>query len=108
MKKLLFLCSRNQWRSRTAETIFWERPEVAVDSAGLNNDARVPLGPEQIEWADTILVMEPAHRARLKRKFGEHLAGKRIVVLDIPDNYTYMDPELVEILEKRCAKHLSE
>ena len=58
MNRILFVCSRNKLRSPTAETIFATHPEVEVDSAGLNDDAVVPLSPEQIEWADLILVME--------------------------------------------------
>lgn len=105
-RKLLFLCSRNKLRSPTAEAVFRGRPGIETDSAGLSPDAEVPLSPDQIAWADMILVMEKVHRSRLNRKFGKHLAGKRVVVLDIPDNYDFMDPELVRLLEARCAPYL--
>jgi predicted protein tyrosine phosphatase len=105
-KRLLFLCSQNKLRSPTAETLFAEHPGVAVDSAGLNHDAEVPLSEEQIEWANIILVMEKAHRTRLNRKFKCALAGKRIVVLNIPDDYDYMDPALITLLKARCAPYL--
>ena len=106
-KHLLFLCSRNKLRSPTAETIFAGHPRVDVDSAGLAQDAVVPLSEEQLEWADLILVMEPVHRQRLNRRFKKALAGKRVVVLGIPDQYDYMDPELVKLLQTRCAPYLS-
>ncbi|MGB6222401.1 low molecular weight protein tyrosine phosphatase family protein [Haloferula sp.] len=102
-KRILFLCSQNKLRSPTAEAVFAERADVEVDSAGLNNDAIVTLSAEQLEWADLIVVMEKAHRNRLNRKFRTSLAGKRIVVLNIPDDYDYMDPELVELLDRRCS-----
>ncbi len=105
-RNLLFLCSRNKLRSPTAEALFRGRPGIETDSAGLSPDAEVMLSPEQIEWADLILVMEKVHRARLNRKFGKHLAGKRVVVLDIPDNYPFMDAGLVRLLEARCAPYL--
>ncbi len=57
-KRILFLCSQNKLRSPTAEAVFADHPKVEVDSAGLNNDAEVPLSEEQVEWADLILVME--------------------------------------------------
>ncbi len=79
---------------------------VEVDSAGLNHDAVVPLSPEQLEWADLILVMEKAHRTRLNRKFARHLKGKRIVVLNIPDDFDYMEPALVNLLKSRCASYI--
>ena len=105
-KRLLFLCSQNKLRSPTAETIFSNYPGIEVDSAGLNNDAEVPLSAEQVQWADLILVMEKTHRDRLNRKFGRFLAGKRIAVLNIPDDYDYMEPALVALLQARCAAYL--
>ncbi len=67
MKHLLFICSQNKLRSPTAEAVFAEIPVIDVDSAGLNNDAVVPLSPEQVEWADVIFVMEKVHREKLNR-----------------------------------------
>ena len=104
-KNVLFLCSQNKLRSPPAGAIFCERAGIEVDSAGLNNDAEVVLSPEQIEWADLILVMETEHRARLNKKYHKHLAGKRIAVLNIPDNYGYMDPELIRLLESKCQRY---
>lgn len=104
--RILFLCSQNKLRSPTAETIFAGHPAVEVDSAGLNNDAVVPLSEEQVRWADLIIVMETAHRNRLNRKFKKALAGKRVAVLGIPDDYDYMDPALVALLRTRCARYI--
>ena len=106
MKHLLFLCSQNKLRSPTAETIFADHPGIDIDSAGLNNDAIVPLSAEQLEWADVIIVMERTHRTRLNRKFKHALAGKRIAVLGIPDNYEYMVHDLIQLLKVRCAPYL--
>ena len=63
------------------------------EKVGLNNDAIVPLSPEQVEWADVIFVMEKEHRNKLNRKFKRHLNGQRVIVLGIPDDYDFMDPE---------------
>ena len=105
-RRILFVCSQNKLRSPTAEAVFADHPLVDVDSAGLNNDALVPLSPEQIQWADLIVVMEKIHRTKLTRKFRKYLAGKHVVVLDIPDNYDYMDPSLVELIQRRCARFI--
>jgi predicted protein tyrosine phosphatase len=105
-KRILFLCSQNKLRSPTAEAIFADHPALEVDSAGLNNDAVVPLAEEQVRWADLIIVMEKAHRHRLNRKFKPALAGKRVAVLDIPDDYDYMDPALIDLLKARCAPYI--
>ena len=102
MKRILFLCSRNRLRSPTAETIFSDHPGIEVDSAGLSSDAESPLEEDQVRWADVILVMEKVHRDRLYRKFGKLLGSKKIIVLNIPDDYDYMDEELIRLLKQRC------
>ena len=87
MKRVLFICTQNRLRSPTAEHVFATWPDVATDSAGLGNDADVPLSPEQLAWADIIFVMEKAHRNRLASRFKRHQNGKRVICLDIPDEY---------------------
>ena len=86
--------------------VFADHPSLEVDSAGLSPDAVVRLGEEQIEWADVILVMEKVHRDRLNRTFRHCLAGKRIAVLNIADDYEFMDPRLIDLLHRRCAPYL--
>lgn len=106
MKRILFLCSQNKLRSPTAEAIFADHPEVQVDSAGLNHNAITPLSSDQLAWADTILVMEKSHLNRLNRRFKSHLKGKRIAVLNIPDDYEFMDESLVALLKSRCSPYI--
>ena len=105
-KKVLFICSRNQWRSPTAEQVFAKRPGLEVMSAGLDSSAVEPLTPEHLEWAEVIFVMERKHRAKLSRKFRACLKHQKVVVLGIPDKYRYMDPELVALFEKLVPVHL--
>ncbi|HCC63100.1 MAG TPA: phosphotyrosine protein phosphatase [Pseudomonas sp.] len=99
MKNVLFICSRNQWRSPTAETVWRKHPEISVRSAGTSPNARKTVGPADVRWADVIIVMEQKHKNRLVAEFTRLLDHKPIHVLEIPDEYKYMDPELVEILE---------
>lgn len=102
----LFICSRNRLRSPTAETVFAQWPGVETDSSGLAPDADVLLNAEQLDWADIIFVMERSHQRRLTQRFGRQPRGKRIVCLDIPDDYAFMQPELVTLLEGRAGPHL--
>ncbi|MES2017012.1 MAG: low molecular weight protein tyrosine phosphatase family protein [Pseudomonadota bacterium] len=106
MQRALFICSQNRLRSPTAEQVFASWPGVETDSAGLGGDASVPLSPEQIDWATIIFVMEKAHRNRLSAKFRAHLNGKRVICLDIPDDYDYMQPELIKLLEVKAGRFL--
>jgi predicted protein tyrosine phosphatase len=106
MRRLLFVCSRNKLRSPTGEQVFSSWPGVETDSAGLAPDAEVVLSADQVEWADVIFVMEKAHRSKLAQRFKKHLNGKKVVCLDVPDDYEFMQPELVSLLERKVRQHL--
>jgi predicted protein tyrosine phosphatase len=104
--RLLFICSRNKLRSPTAEVVFSQYEGIEAISAGTNNDAETPVSADLIEWADIIFVMERAHRNRVSGKFKTWLRDKQVVVLGIPDDYEFMDPGLVRLLEARVIPHL--
>jgi predicted protein tyrosine phosphatase len=106
MKRALFICSRNRLRSPTAEQVFAAWPGVETDSAGLADDAEVQLSPDQLEWATIIFVMEKRQRSKLATRFARHLQGKRVICLDIPDDYAFMQPELVRLLEAKAGRFL--
>ena len=101
MRNVLFICSQNKLRSPTAENIFSDCEGFDVTSAGLNNDAEVPVTAELVEWADTIFVMENTHRNKLQKKFRDSLKNQRVIVLGIPDDYDFMDEELIAILKHK-------
>ncbi len=103
MKRVLFICSQNRLRSPTAEQVFANRDGFEVASAGLNPEAQTPVSPDLLEWADVIFVMERAHRNKLSKKFKVHLNSKRIICLDIPDEFEFMDPALVRLLEAKAG-----
>ena len=105
-RNVLFICTQNRLRSPTAEQVFAEWPGVETASAGLGNDAEAPVSPELLAWADMIFVMEKAHRNRLSAKFGCHLNGKRVICLDIPDDYDFMDPMLIRLLKQKVVRFL--
>jgi predicted protein tyrosine phosphatase len=106
MNNVLFVCSQNRLRSPTAEQIFSSRSDLEVASAGTNNDADNPLTPELVVWADVIVVMEKAHRSKVQKRFRAYLNGKRLICLDIPDEFEFMDPMLVKLLQTRLARYL--
>jgi predicted protein tyrosine phosphatase len=103
---ILFVCSRNKWRSRTAETIFRDDQNHHVKSAGTENDARVKVTEKLLAWADLIFVMEKRHKQRLMEKFESVIQNKKIVILEIEDHYQYMDPELIETLRISVAPYI--
>jgi predicted protein tyrosine phosphatase len=106
-EQLLFICSRNQWRSPTAAALFAESDLYTAKSAGTSDSARIKITPGLINWADRIFVMEKRHAAILQQKYPDLISGKSIATLHISDDYQYLDPELIEILESRLAEYLS-
>ena len=96
---ILFICSRNKWRSRTAETIFRNSQNHTVRSAGTENDARIRITEKLIDWSDLIFVMEKHHKEKLQKRFGQLVDAKEVIILDIADDYPYMDVELIETLK---------
>ncbi|RED36567.1 putative protein tyrosine phosphatase [Paenibacillus sp. VMFN-D1] len=103
---MLFICSRNRWRSLTAEKIFEQYNMYDVKSAGTEENARIKVTAGHIGWADLIFVMEKKHERRLKEKFSLDLNGKRVIRLDIEDEYRYMDEELIEILKTKVSEYI--
>ncbi|QQG38647.1 MAG: phosphotyrosine protein phosphatase [Candidatus Woesearchaeota archaeon] len=95
--KVLFVCNQNRHRSKTAEDIFKNKFEVK--SAGLYNENPVTIS--QMEWADIIVVMEDSQRSEIAKRFPKQYMQKQIVSLDIPDIYSYGQPELVSLLKSR-------
>ncbi|MFN7843988.1 MAG: low molecular weight protein tyrosine phosphatase family protein [Pirellula sp.] len=97
---VLFVCSMNQWRSPTAESIYSKRPFVNARSRGTSRSARRTVTAEDLKWADIVFVMEDKHKQRLQSEYPSEVRYKELHVLDIPDNYKFMDPELIiEITE---------
>ena len=81
---------------------------MAVRSAGTSSKAKRTVGSVDIHWADIIFVMEEKHKKRLKAEFSGLLNNKPLYVLDIPDEYSFMDPELMQLVEEAvrpCLDH---
>jgi predicted protein tyrosine phosphatase len=104
MRKLLFVCSENRLRSPTAEAVFSQYDGIEAIGAGTNADAETPVSGDLIEWADIILVMEKMHRNKLSKKYKSLLKNKRLVVLEIPDHFACMQPELIQLLKTKVSK----
>ena len=104
--KLLFLCSRNQWRSPTAEALFKNHPRYDARSAGTENGARIKVTDCHIGWADLIFCMERKHADRIREKFTGDLGDKPLITLRIPDDFQRHDPELIPLHREKLAPHL--
>lgn len=104
MSNLLFICSKNQWRSPTAELLFKNHPEHIAKSAGTSSKARIKVNQKLIDLADVIFVMERKHKALLKQRFV--MSNKQINVMDVPDEYLFGDETLILLLRTSLAEYL--
>ena len=103
---MLFICSRNRWRSPTAEALFKNHPRYEARSAGTSDSARIKVTTCHLGWADLIFCMERKHAELLRERFPAELADKPLIALGIPDDFQFMDPALIELLRDELAAHL--
>ncbi|WP_180970131.1 low molecular weight protein tyrosine phosphatase family protein [Deinococcus planocerae] len=105
--RVLFVCTRNRLRSPTAEALFRTHPGWEVASAGTARDANTPLTRDLLEWADVAVCMEKGHRDWIRPKIKGALSDDRLLTLGIPDEYEFMDPDLVTLLERLVPPRLA-
>lgn len=101
IRRVLFVCHYNRRRSATAERIFCKRQDLEVRSAGTAPDAMVQVSRRMLDWADIIFTMDVSQQHALDQMFPAHPALERLVCLDIPDEFVFLDPALVSMLEQR-------
>lgn len=106
-QKLLFVCSQNRLRSLTAERIYDGFQGYQVRSVGTQPNARIVVTAGHLGWADIIFCMEKSHLNRLRRKFPDTLAGKRVVCPHIPDEFEFMDSALIAELRTKLARYVA-
>lgn len=97
---ILVVCGRNKKRSRTAEHIFKNDDRFNIRSAGLSPKSDRKISENDLNWADLVLVMESRQRTKIWELY-RHLELPTIEVLNIPDDYEFMDEELVELLSDK-------
>jgi predicted protein tyrosine phosphatase len=104
--RILFVCQFNRSRSSTAERVFAKDPGLDVRSAGTSDDALVKVNARMLEWADIVFIMDAGQQRWLDQHFSGDPALTRIVNLDIADAYTFLDPQLVALLQERATPHI--
>jgi len=97
---ILVVCGRNKKRSRTAEFIFKNDNRFNIRSAGLSPKSDRKVSENDLNWADFIFAMETRQRAKIWELY-RHLELPTIEILNIPDEYEFLNEELIEILTER-------
>ena len=83
----------NQWRSPTAEHLYRDDARLQVRSAGIRTEARRRVSEADLTWADVVFVMDRDQRRWIREHF-RSVELPDIRVLDVPDEFEYMDPRL--------------
>jgi predicted protein tyrosine phosphatase len=94
---ILVVCGKNKKRSRTAEYIFKNDARFAIRSVGLSPKSNRKISDQDLNWSDLVLVMEKEQRSKIQEVYA-FLDLPAIEVFDIPDDYEFMDAELVDLL----------
>lgn len=102
----LFVCTANRLRSATAQSIFRNVPGFSVKSAGTDKwIAKQPLTADLISWADKVFVMQQNHKDFIKKHYKDHL--HKVVCLNVPDIFDYMDIDLMNLLKLKMADYFN-
>lgn len=100
-KKVLCVCSAGMLRSATTAWVLSREPfNYNTRAVGTKEYALIPLTTELIQWADEIICMEQSH----KNSLSYVNIDKPVYVLNIPDEYDYRDPELIDIITNNCKR----
>lgn len=97
-KKVLCVCSAGLLRSPTAAFVLSQEPfDFNTRAAGLVPDfALIPVDEVLLEWADEIVCMTKEQETELKTK-----TEKTVICLEIPDNFAYRNPKLIEMIKEK-------
>ena len=99
-KKVLCVCSAGMLRSPTAALVLSQEPyNFNTRSAGVSKEyALIPIDEVLLAWADEIVCMDMEHEAVLRNYFE---VTKDIKTLNIPDDFPYRDPELIQLIKEK-------
>jgi protein-tyrosine phosphatase len=102
---ILVVCGRNKKRSRTAEHIFKNDNRFNIRSAGLSPKSDRKISENDLNWSDLVFVMETGQRAKIWELY-RHLELPDIEILNIADDYEFMNEELIEMLSEKINDKL--
>jgi len=96
-KKVLCVCSAGLLRSPTTALVLSQEPfNYNTRAAGMTPEfALIPVDRVLLHWADEIVCMDDRQKAQLEGMLEE---TKPIIVLNVPDQYGYRDPDLMKII----------
>ncbi len=106
-KRVLCVCSAGLLRSPTLAWVLSQDPyNYNTRAVGWNGDfALIPIDEAHITWADQIVFVEPSVERGVRSITQDlYIDGKELITLNIPDNFEYRNPKLVEIIKAQYAQ----
>lgn len=107
-KRTLCVCSAGLLRSPTTAVVLQKEFGRNTRSAGTMDYALIPISEALIMWADEIVVMERRHKSMIQMFIADEMPNSdldslmsKIIVLDIPDNFEYMNDELQSLISEK-------
>lgn len=104
-KRVLCVCSAGLLRSPTTAFVLQRDYDFNTRACGVNVEyALIPMSYEMVYWADAIVFMEEVHKQTAVEAFPELFAEKQTFVLNIPDRFSRMDEQLVNLIENKVRE----
>jgi predicted protein tyrosine phosphatase len=96
-ERVLCVCSAGLLRSPSVAAVMAARGCYNTRAAGLEKDfALIPVDDVLLEWADSVVVMDFTQAERISEVFDGPIYN-----FSLPDEYEYMHPDLVSLIEQR-------
>lgn len=106
-KRVLCVCSAGLLRSPTTANVLHQEYGFNTRAAGIVEEyALIPVDQALIAWADEIVWVEQAVYDKGWREYSDLLSHKKNVVLAIPDQYEWNNPDLRAIIKKQYDETL--
>lgn len=101
-RKVLCVCSAGCLRSPTAASVLHTEYGYNTRSAGVEEEyAIVPVTARLLMWADEIVCMESWQAQEVHEMLAKMDIQRYVVCLNIEDDFSYMQPELVDLIKQR-------
>lgn len=101
-KKVLTVCSAGLLRSATLQNFLIKEYGYNVRNCGtVESYALIPISEALVLWADEIVFVNQENYNMVYEDLKRLEILDKCIVLDIPDQYSFNDPELVDICRKQ-------
>jgi len=98
-RRVLFVCSAGLLRSATGARLY--APKYNTRAAGSARYALIPVTHDLLLWAQEVVFVNKENREAVNEQFDLREFPCKVVVLDIPDQYEHMHPELVKAFKEQ-------